>query len=92
MDVINDLNGKETIGAFYENELQKANQKEFRIKKVIRKKGNKLYGEGIIIHLIAKLIEKTQYKWVNTFLNHMNHLEETLISKLICLIMQQKQI
>ena len=38
MDVINDLNGKEIIGAFYENELQKANRKEFRIKKVIRKK------------------------------------------------------
>ena len=52
MDVINDLNGKEIIGAFYENELQQANQKEFRVKNVIRKKGNKLYGKGITIHLI----------------------------------------
>ena len=41
--VINDLNGKETIGTFYEKELQKANQKEFRIENVIKKKGNKLY-------------------------------------------------
>ena len=29
--VINDLNGEEIIGAFYEKELQKTNQKEFRI-------------------------------------------------------------
>ena len=28
---------------FYEDELQKANQKEFRIEKVIKRKGNKLY-------------------------------------------------
>ena len=36
--VINDLNGEEIIGTFYEKELQKTNQKEFRIKKVIKKK------------------------------------------------------
>ena len=41
--VINDLNGKEIAGTFYENELQKTNQKEFRIKKVIKKKEDKLY-------------------------------------------------
>ena len=41
--VINDLNGKEIIGTFYEKELQKTNQKEFRIEKVIRRKGDKLY-------------------------------------------------
>ena len=34
--VINDLNGEEITGTFYENELQKTNQKEFRIKKVIK--------------------------------------------------------
>ena len=33
--VINDLNGDEIIGTFYEKELQKTNQKEFRIEKVI---------------------------------------------------------
>ena len=31
--VINDLNGEEIIGTFYEKELQKTNQKEFRIQK-----------------------------------------------------------
>ena len=41
--VINDLNGKKTIGTFYEKELQNRNQKEFRIEKVIKRKGDKLY-------------------------------------------------
>ena len=41
--VINDLNGEEVIGTFYENEMQKTNQQEFRIEKVIKKKGDKLY-------------------------------------------------
>ena len=41
--VISDLNGDEIVGSFYEKELQKTNQKEFRIEKVIKKKGNKLY-------------------------------------------------
>ena len=41
--LINDLNGEEIKGSFYENELQKTDQKEFRIEKVIKKKGNKLY-------------------------------------------------
>ena len=31
--VINDLNGEEIIGTFYKKELQKTNQKEFKIKK-----------------------------------------------------------
>ena len=41
--IINDLNGKEIIGTFCEKELQKSNQKEFRIEKVIKRKGDKLY-------------------------------------------------
>ena len=40
--VINDLNGEEITVKFYENELQKTNQKEFRIEKVIKRKRNKL--------------------------------------------------
>ena len=40
---INDLNDEEIIGIFYENELQKIDQQEFGIEKVIKKKGNKLY-------------------------------------------------
>ena len=41
--VINDLNSEEIIGAFYQNEFQKTDQKEFRIEKVLKKKGDKLY-------------------------------------------------
>ena len=41
--VISDLNGEEIIGSFYEKELQKTNQKEFRIEKVVKRKGDKLY-------------------------------------------------
>ena len=41
--VINDINGEEIIGTFYEEELQGTNQQEFRLKKVIKKKGDKLY-------------------------------------------------
>ena len=40
---INDLNGEKISGSFYEKELQKTNQKEFRIEKIIKRKGNKLY-------------------------------------------------
>ena len=36
--VINDLNGEEIIGTFYEKELQKTSQEEFRIEKVIKKR------------------------------------------------------
>ena len=44
MDVCsNDLNEEETARMFYENELQKTNHKEFRIGKVIQRKGDKLY-------------------------------------------------
>ena len=41
--VINDLNGEEITGTFYEKELQKTNQQEFRIEKVVKRKGDKLY-------------------------------------------------
>ena len=41
--VIRDLKGEEIVGMFYEKELQKTNQKEFRVEKVIKRKGDKLY-------------------------------------------------
>ena len=41
--VINNLNGEKIIGTFYEKELQKTNQQEFRIEKTIKRKGDKLY-------------------------------------------------
>ena len=43
--MISDLNGEEIVRSFYENELQKTVKKEFRIEKVIKKRGNKLYAK-----------------------------------------------
>ena len=40
---ISDLKGEEIVGTFYKKELQKTNQEEFKVEKVIKKKGNKLY-------------------------------------------------
>ena len=40
--VINDVNGEEIIGTFYGKELHSTNQQEFRIQKVIKRKGDKL--------------------------------------------------
>ena len=40
--IINDLNDEEITGSFYEKELQKTTQKESRIEKVLKKKGDKL--------------------------------------------------
>ena len=41
--VINDLNGAKVIRSFYEKELQKTSQKEFKIEKLLKRKGDKLY-------------------------------------------------
>ena len=59
--VINDINGEEIIGNFYEKESQKTNQEVFRIEKVIKKKGNKLHvkWKGYDNSLIVGLIKKT---------------------------------
>ena len=40
---ISDLKGEENIGTFYEKQLQKINQKEFRDEKVIKREGDKLH-------------------------------------------------
>ena len=39
---INGFNGEEIIESFYEKELQKTNQKEFRIEIILKRKGNQL--------------------------------------------------
>ena len=40
---ISDLNGEPITGTFYKKELQKTNQQEIRIEKVLKRKGDKLY-------------------------------------------------
>ena len=41
--VVSDLNGEEIIGSVYKKGLQKASQEKFRIEKVLKRKGDKLY-------------------------------------------------
>ena len=41
--VISDLNGENIVRTFYQKNLQKTNRKEFGVKKVIQREGNKLY-------------------------------------------------
>ena len=41
--VINELNGEEIFGSFYEKELQKTNQEKFGVDKIINRKGDRLY-------------------------------------------------
>ena len=42
---MDDLNGEKSIGTFYEKELQKTYRQEFKIEKVIKRKGDKLYAK-----------------------------------------------
>ena len=57
--VVSDLNGENIIGSFYEKELQKASQVKLRIEKVLKRKGDKMYGKW-----------KEYDNSFNTFLNH----------------------
>ena len=41
--VISDLNSEKNSKSFYEKELQKTSQEKFRIEKVLKRKGDKLY-------------------------------------------------
>ena len=63
---MNDLNGEEISGTFYENELQKTNQKEFRIEKVIKRKGDKL-------HIKWKGFDNSFNSWIDKKRHSMNY-------------------
>ena len=59
--VVSDLNGEEITGSFCEKELQKTSQEKFRIEKLLKGKGAKLYlkwkgydNRFIIVGLIKK--------------------------------------
>ena len=41
--VVSDLNREEIVGIFYKKELQKKKPKEFRVEKVIKREGEKVY-------------------------------------------------
>ena len=56
--VINDLNGEDIFGTFYDKEMIKANQKELRIEKVMKTKGDELYVK-------LKGYNKSFNSWIN---------------------------
>ena len=56
--MISDLIGKAITGSFYEKELQKISQEKFRIEKIIKRKGDKLYGKW-------KEYDKSFNSWIN---------------------------
>ena len=64
--VIKDFKNAEIVETFCEKELQKKNQIEFRVEKVIKRKGeNFMSSETVmIIHLITGLITNTYYKYI----------------------------
>ena len=93
--VINDFDGEEIIGTFYEKELQRRNQQEFRIEKIIKRKGDKLYVKWKVYkNSFNSWTDKKDilYKLVNIFQRRMNHSVEILMLALIYLIVQQKKI
>ena len=56
--VISDVKGEEIVGLFYKKELKKTKQKDFRIEKVIKRKGDKLYVKW-------KGYENSLNKWID---------------------------
>ena len=67
------------MGTFYEKELQKTNQEEFRIEKVIKRKGDKIYvkWKGYDNSFNSWINKKDLIKLVNTF-HHITILVKTL--------------
>ena len=62
------MNGEEIAGSFYEKKLQNTSQEKFRIEKVLKRKGDKLYVKWkgydrvLLVVLIVGLIKKISYK------------------------------
>ena len=56
--VIDDVKDEEIIGTFYEKVLQNKDQQEFRIEKVIKRNGDKLYVKW-------KGYDNLFYSWIN---------------------------
>ena len=78
---INNFNDAEITGSFYEKDLQKTSQKEFRIEKLLKRKGDKLYVKckgydnrfNSWIKKKRSLIKMSQY-----FPNHLIHILVTV--------------
>ena len=64
---MDDLNSEEIVGTFYEKELLKANQTEFRTERVTKTKFDKLYvkWKGCDSYFNS-WIDKKKYRYINT--------------------------
>ena len=65
--VISDLKGERIVGTFYGKELQKTNWKEYRVQKVIKRKGDKIYVKGqatIVILTVALIKTHSINEWI----------------------------
>ena len=85
---------KKLLVLFIKKKLQGRNQQKFRIEKIIKRKGNKLYIKSKCYNSSFNgCIDKSDilYKRVNIFQNRMNNLVEILMLALIYLIMQQEK-
>ena len=66
--VTNDLYEEEIVGTFYEKELQKSNQNEFRVAKVIKRKGDNLYVKCKgCDNLLNSWIDKKDTVWMSKY-------------------------
>ena len=65
--VINDLDGEEIVGTYYENQWQKTNQKKFRIEKLIKRNGDKLYVKWKGYNNSFNNWRDKKDEWVNIF-------------------------
>ena len=89
--VVNGLNSELITGSFYGKELQKTSQERFRIEKVLKRKGDKLYvkWKGYDNSFNSSIDKKDLIlKWVNNFLNRLEVLKEILTSRWITVILQ----
>ena len=73
--VINGLNGEPITGSFYKKELQKPSQEKFRIEKVLKRKGDKMYvkwkgyDNSFNSWIDKKDLEKSFFKWNSLITN-----------------------
>ena len=74
--VISDLKGEKFVGTFYVKELQKTNQKEFRVEKVKKRKGEKnMLNRQATVVLLTVGLTKKDIKWINEYLPEPKSLE-----------------
>ena len=94
------MNGEPIAGSFYEKELQKTSQKNVRIEKVLKRKGDRLYVKWKgYDNSFSSWIDKKYLEWnflvlkrVSTFLSHLGVVEGILMLRSVFQIMQQKLI